>query len=109
MGTGHMGSRMLGCLGRARCHLMDIDADALARAVDRVSIQIDEATERGGAKPAEKTTALARVATTANLADLGASDLIVEAATEIEAVKHRIFADLTPRRSDASPGAKHPM
>ncbi|MCZ4093484.1 3-hydroxyacyl-CoA dehydrogenase NAD-binding domain-containing protein [Sinorhizobium psoraleae] len=98
VGAGHMGSGIACAFALAGFDvtLMDIDVDALAHAVDRVAVQIDEMIARGDAEPADKTAAIARVATTANLTDLGANDLIVETATEIEAVKHRIFAELTP-------------
>jgi 3-hydroxybutyryl-CoA dehydrogenase len=39
---------------------------------------------------------VARIRTTTALADLGASDLIVESATERETVKQAIFEDLLP-------------
>ena len=40
--------------------------------------------------------AMARIKTTLKLADLGPSDLIIEAATERETVKQAIFEDLLP-------------
>ncbi len=98
VGAGHMGSGIacVFALAGFDVTLMDIDVDALARAVESVAGQIDEMVASGDVKPADKTVVMARLTTTACLKDLGSNDLIVEAASEIEAVKHRIFADLTP-------------
>ncbi|MFA1623289.1 3-hydroxybutyryl-CoA dehydrogenase [Rhizobium mongolense] len=98
VGAGHMGSGIACAFALAGFDVtsMDINADALARAVESVAGQIDEMVVSGDVKPADKTVAMARLTTTASLKDLGSNDLVVEAATEIEAVKHRIFADLTP-------------
>ena len=45
---------------------------------------------------AEMAEAMARIRTTTKLTDRGASDLIIEAATERETVKQAIFEDLLP-------------
>lgn len=75
---------------------MDVEPQALASAAESVAAQIDEMIARGDVEPAEKAAAMARLASTTNLRDVGSRDLIIEAASEIEAVKHRIFAELTP-------------
>ena len=51
---------------------------------------------RGLVTPEAKTEALARIRTTGTLADLGPCDLVIEAATEREAVKTAIFEALVP-------------
>ncbi len=98
VGAGHMGCGIACTFALAgfSVSLMDINGDALAHAIDRVAMQIDEIIARGEVNPSDRTAALARITTTANLIDIGYNDLVVEAATELEAVKHRIFADLTP-------------
>ncbi|WP_426289790.1 3-hydroxybutyryl-CoA dehydrogenase (plasmid) [Ensifer adhaerens] len=98
VGAGHMGSGIACTFALAgfEVTIMDVDLKGLSTAEKRVEAQIDEMIARGDAEPADKSVAVARLATTKNLSDLGTSDLIVEAATEIEAVKHQIFANLTP-------------
>ncbi|MBZ7927545.1 3-hydroxybutyryl-CoA dehydrogenase (plasmid) [Ensifer adhaerens] len=98
VGAGNMGSGIACAFALAGFDvtLTDVDAKALVPAVASVAAKIDEMIASGNVDLADKKGALARLSTTTNLSDLGTSDLIVEAAAEIEAVKHRIFADLTP-------------
>lgn len=98
VGAGNMGSGIACAFALAGFDvtLMDVDAQALICAAESVAAQIDEMIARGDAEPAEKTAAMARLASTTNLRDVGSRDLIIEAASEIEAVKHRIFVELTP-------------
>ncbi|MBK5568611.1 3-hydroxybutyryl-CoA dehydrogenase [Ensifer sp. SSB1] len=98
VGAGHMGRGIACAFALAGFHvtLMDVEPQALASAAESVAAQIDEMIARGDVEPAEKAAAMARLASTTNLRDVGSRDLIIEAASEIEAVKHRIFAELTP-------------
>ena len=76
--------------------MTDISADMLARAPAQIGRNIDRQVARGKVSEAEKAAALARIRTTATLAELGQCDLIIEAATEKEPVKIAIFEQLVP-------------
>ncbi|MCA2014335.1 3-hydroxybutyryl-CoA dehydrogenase [Pararhodobacter sp. CCB-MM2] len=76
--------------------LNDISEDALSRALGLIDKNLDRQVQRGKIEAAEKDAAMARIRTTTRLADIGPSDLIIEAATEREMVKQAIFEDLLP-------------
>lgn len=98
VGAGRMGSGIACAFALAGFDvtLMDVDAKTLHCALDSVAAHMDDAVARGEATLADKAHVVARLATTMNLSDLGSNDFIVEAASETEAVKHKVFADLAP-------------
>ena len=76
--------------------LNDISGDALKNAMVLIEANLLRQVEKGRLTKAEMKTALGRIKPTPTLTDLGKSDLIIEAATEREAVKQAIFEDLIP-------------
>jgi 3-hydroxybutyryl-CoA dehydrogenase len=63
---------------------------------------LDRQVSRSVIKPDDRDAALGRIATGTDYAAFGDCDMVIEAATENEAIKHKIFATLTPHlRSDA--------
>jgi 3-hydroxybutyryl-CoA dehydrogenase len=76
--------------------LTDISQEALDQAVGQVEKNLGRQVGRGKITEADKDAALARIRTTMRLADVGPTDLIIEAATERETVKTAIFEDLLP-------------
>jgi 3-hydroxybutyryl-CoA dehydrogenase len=76
--------------------LNDVSDDALHSAMDTMTRNMERQVARGKISEADRENALARIATTKTLPDLGKSDLIIEAATERETVKQAIFEDLIP-------------
>jgi 3-hydroxybutyryl-CoA dehydrogenase len=76
--------------------MCDISEEQLARARALIEKNLDRQVSRGKLSPEERDAALARIASTTRLADLGPSDLIIESATERETVKQAIFEDLLP-------------
>ena len=76
--------------------MTDISADALDKAVALIDRNIARQVGRGKVSEAEMADAMARIRTTTTLAELGQTDLIIEAATERETVKQAIFEDLLP-------------
>ncbi len=76
--------------------LNDISEDSLKKALATIDKNLDRQVSRGKISAEDKAAALARIRTTLVLADLGPTDLIIEAATERETVKQRIFDDLLP-------------
>ncbi|WP_341487749.1 3-hydroxybutyryl-CoA dehydrogenase [Pararhizobium sp. A13] len=98
VGAGQMGSGIAHVLALAGYDvtLMDVHAEGLGAAVQKISENMDRQVARGAIVAEERAHALGRIRTTVNLPELGTSDLIIEAATEREAVKLKIFGDLIP-------------
>jgi 3-hydroxybutyryl-CoA dehydrogenase len=98
VGAGQMGNGIAHVFALAGYDvtLTDISAEALAKALATIDKNLDRQVSRGKISAETKTEALARIVTTQTLADVGPSDLIIEAATEREEVKQKIFADLLP-------------
>jgi 3-hydroxybutyryl-CoA dehydrogenase len=80
--------------------LNDISDDALAAAVNLIDRNLTRQVSKGGISEGEKADAMARIGTTSTLADLGQTDLIIEAATERETIKNAIFDELLPHLRD---------
>jgi 3-hydroxybutyryl-CoA dehydrogenase len=98
VGAGQMGNGIAHVLALAgyEVRLNDVNGDALAKAVAQIGRNIDRQVARGRVTPADKDAALARIRTTMDLAEVGPCDLIIEAATEREDIKNRIFEGLAP-------------
>ena len=98
VGAGQMGSGIAHVFALAGYDVLinDLDAASLTRAMALIGHNIERQVARAKVTPAARTAALARIRTTLTLADLGPCDLIIEAATEREAVKQAIFAALLP-------------
>ncbi|NDK35937.1 3-hydroxybutyryl-CoA dehydrogenase [Rhodovulum sulfidophilum] len=98
VGAGQMGNGIAHVFALAgyEVRLNDISADALGRALDTIGHNLDRQVSREKITETEKRDALGRIAITTALTDLGACDLIIEAATEREAVKTAIFEELQP-------------
>ena len=75
--------------------LVDLDSAALDRAIATIEKNLDRQVAKGVLDEAGKETTLKNLSTTTVLADgAGNADLVVEAATENEALKLKIFAEL---------------
>lgn len=98
VGAGQMGNGIAHVLALAGYDVLitDTSAEALSTAPGIISANIDRQIAREKVTADEKDAALKRIATTGTLSDLGPTDLIIEAATEREAVKVAIFEDLVP-------------
>jgi len=98
VGAGQMGNGIAHVLALAGYEVLltDISRDALDAAIALVDRNLVRQVSRGKISDSEKDTALTRIHTTLTLADLGKTDLIIEAATERETVKQAIFEDLLP-------------
>ena len=98
VGAGQMGNGIAHVCALAGYDVMmtDISADALDKAVALIDRNIARQVGRGKVREAEMAAAMARIRTTTKLAELGQTDLIIEAATERETVKQAIFEDLLP-------------
>ena len=98
VGAGQMGNGIAHVFAQAGYDVLlnDINAEGLEKAVGLIARNMDRQVQREKITAAERDAAMARIRTTLALPDLGASDLVIEAATENETVKHKIFADLLP-------------
>lgn len=76
--------------------LNDISEEGLKRAVATIDKNLERQAGRGKITEAARAEAMARIKTTLALPDLGPCDLIIEAATEKEAIKNQIFETLAP-------------
>ena len=98
VGAGQMGNGISHVFALAGYEVLlnDISEDALAAAITRIEKNLERQVSREVISSTEKSAAMKRISTTTTLTDLGQSDLIIEAATEREAVKQAIFEELLP-------------
>ncbi len=98
VGAGQMGNGIAHVFALAGFDvmMMDVNPEALDRALGVIRRNLDRQVSRGKVAEAEAAAALGRIRTTYRLADLGPLDLVIEAATERETVKQAIFEDLVP-------------
>ncbi len=74
--------------------MFDIQPAALERGVATVGKSLDRLIKKGSMSDADKAAALGRIATATELSGLAGADLILEAATENEALKLKILAQV---------------
>ena len=98
IGAGQMGNGIAHVFAMAgyEVTLNDISEAALKSALETVGANLDRQVSRGKVSAEDRDAALARIRIEKDLPALGPSDLIIEAATEREALKHQIFAALKP-------------
>ena len=98
IGAGQMGNGIAHVFALAGYDVVlnDIAPAALDKAMATIARNLDRQVARGKLAEGEKTAALARIRTTTELAQVGPADLVIEAATEREAVKNAIFEQLAP-------------
>jgi 3-hydroxybutyryl-CoA dehydrogenase len=98
VGAGQMGNGIAHVFALAGYDVLlnDIAQDSLDKAVALIDRNIERQVTRGKVSAEDKAAAMARIKTTMKLADLGQTDLVIEAATERETVKQAIFEDLVP-------------
>ena len=98
IGAGQMGNGIAHVFALAGYDVLltDVNEEALKKALATVTKNLDRQVKGGKITEADKAATLGRIRTTMTLTDLGQTDLIIEAATEKEAVKNAIFAELLP-------------
>src|SRR5438874_4104279 len=102
IGAGQMGTGIAHVLSLAGYDVVldDINKDALSKAIGMIEKHMQRQASKGAITEDQIKPALARIRTTQSLDDLRDRDLVIEAATEDEAVKKKIFQDLCARISD---------
>jgi len=98
IGAGQMGNGVAHVMALAGYDVLlnDVSDDALARGLAAIGTNLGRQVVRGTITEEAREGALGRIRATRRLVDLGSADLIVESATEDEAVKQAIFAELVP-------------
>src|ERR1700722_3198666 len=103
IGAGQMGNGIahVCALAGLPVTMLDVKSDALDRAMGTITRNMDRQVNRKLISEEDRDDALARIRGTTDYADLGDADLVIEAATEKEDVKHAIFRALTPHLQPA--------
>ncbi|WP_114285045.1 3-hydroxybutyryl-CoA dehydrogenase [Candidatus Halocynthiibacter alkanivorans] len=98
IGAGQMGNGIAHVFALAGFDVLltDINQDSLDAAQTRIHKNMARQVKGEKIDQAAMDAALARISTTLVLADLGKTDLVIEAATERETIKAAIFEDLLP-------------
>ncbi len=98
VGAGQMGNGIAHVFALAGYDVLlsDISQESLDKAMSLIDRNLERQVSREKISAPDKAAAMGRIRTTLSLADLGQSDLIIEAATERETVKQAIFEDLQP-------------
>ncbi|WP_282602245.1 3-hydroxybutyryl-CoA dehydrogenase [Paracoccus sp. PARArs4] len=98
IGAGQMGNGIahVFALSGYEVLLNDISQEALNSALSQIDKNLERQVSREKISAEARAAAMSRIRTTMKLADLGQTDLVIEAATERESVKQAIFEDLVP-------------
>ncbi|KFI30919.1 3-hydroxybutyryl-CoA dehydrogenase [Paenirhodobacter enshiensis] len=98
VGAGQMGNGIAHVFAQAGYDVVlnDINQDSLDKALATIGKNLDRMLSKGKITEADKAATLGHIKTTLVLTDLGQTDLVIEAATEREAVKSQIFETLVP-------------
>ncbi len=98
VGAGQMGNGIAHVFALAGYDVLmnDISAEAMEKAVALIDRNLERQVSRDKISAEDKAAALARIRTTTELSELGQCDLVIEAATENEGVKQKIFDALLP-------------
>ncbi|MBL8982545.1 MAG: 3-hydroxybutyryl-CoA dehydrogenase [Gemmatimonadetes bacterium] len=102
IGAGQMGNGIAHVFaqGGHPVTMIDVSADALARGRSTIEKNMDRQVKKGTLDAAAKDAALARITGATDVAAVAGASLVVEAATENQALKLKIFGDLD-RLADA--------
>ncbi len=98
VGAGQMGNGIahVCALAELPVVLLDVNAEALGKALATIDRNLDRQVNKGTITPEAKAAALGLITTTGDYAALAACDLVIEAATEKEEIKRAIFKAMTP-------------
>lgn len=102
IGAGQMGNGIAHVFALAGYDILlnDVSKEALEAAPGIIAGNMDRQVARGKITEEERDKAIGRIELAPEIASLGPTDLIVEAATEREELKHKIFASIQPYLAD---------
>ncbi len=104
IGAGQMGNGIahVAALSGLKVTLLDVSAAALEKAMATIGKNLERQLSKGAIAAADRDAALDRISTATSYAAFADCDLVIEAATEDEELKKKIFATLCPKlRADA--------
>ncbi len=98
VGAGQMGNGIAHVMALAGYEVIlnDVNPEALDKAIARIGSNLDRQVSREKITAEARDAAMARISSTLELPHLGTTDLVIEAATEREEIKHKIFEALVP-------------
>jgi len=98
IGAGLMGNGIahVAALSGLDVVLMDVNAQALEKALATITRNMDRQVQRNVIAAGDKDAALKRIATATDNGRFGDCDIVIEAATENEAIKRKIYEALCP-------------
>jgi 3-hydroxybutyryl-CoA dehydrogenase len=98
IGAGQMGNGIahVAALAGLAVVMIDVQAEALSRALTTMSKNMDRQVQKGSISAADREAALGRVTTATDNAALSGCDIVIEAATEREEIKLAILRGLVP-------------
>ena len=98
IGAGQMGRGIahVSALAGYGVHLMDVNADALADAVEQIKFFMARQVEKEKISQAEMDAALPLISTGTDMSGFSDADIVIEAATENEELKKSIYNQLCP-------------
>ena len=97
IGAGQMGNgiaQVAAINGKLDVIMCDIKEEFVKKGFDIIKKSLNKFAEKGKITNDEKDEAISRIKTTTNLSDMKDADFVVEAASEISAIKFKIFEDL---------------
>ncbi|APX23438.1 MAG: 3-hydroxybutyryl-CoA dehydrogenase [Rhodobacteraceae bacterium] len=98
IGAGQMGNGIAHVMALAgyEVRISDVSQEALDKATALIEKNLDRQVSRGKIEAGARDDALARITATLDIAEVAQTDLVIEAATEQETVKQKIFDSLAP-------------
>ena len=102
IGAGQMGNGIAHVMALAGYDVVlnDINDEALKNAINAIERNLDRQVSRSKISEDDRSQAMARIVTTQDLPQVAQTDLVIEAATEDESIKQKIFDGLGPHLSD---------
>ena len=101
VGSGQMGAGIahVAALADRNIILLDVNQAALNKALEAIERNIKRQVSRGKLEDGAAERALKRITITTDYSDFNVADLVIEAATENEGIKRKIFETLVPNLS----------
>ncbi|CAH1668420.1 3-hydroxybutyryl-CoA dehydrogenase [Hyphomicrobiales bacterium] len=98
IGAGQMGNGIahVAAIAGFDIKLHDIAEDRINAALATIDGNMARQVQKGALADADRRSAMSRISAAPSLADIGQTDLVIEAATENEEVKRKIFQAVTP-------------
>jgi len=96
VGAGQMGSGIaqVAAMSGLAVIISDITEELVQRGLKTISKSLAKGVEKGKITPADQDAVLGRIRTTVNLRDMAGAEVVIEAATENEPLKFKIFREL---------------